>query len=297
MTENRDQFSELPIVWQGSVPTWHCDMMGHMNTRFYASRMEEAMVAFSRHIGRERGMALTSPFYNIRFLKEATAGMSMRMRMGMAKRDFHHDLFGVLQSIDDSSVLASYRCSLDNQILPPHIREEFERPVPGPFAPRSFNFEHEPAPVPVDPRELDYVLISAGALTEDHCDARGVMRLSEPTARVSDGMPHFMARVREEVARHAQPKPQRVGGAMLEARIDLHQEARLGDRFEVWGAITRIGAKTFTIESRMIDPANNHVYAHMRHVSVVFDLDRRSAIQVAVPAREALQSILPKVHA
>ena len=31
-------------VWRGSVNTWECDQMGHLNVRFYVARSAEGLV-------------------------------------------------------------------------------------------------------------------------------------------------------------------------------------------------------------------------------------------------------------
>ena len=33
-------------VYRGSINTWECDEMGHMNVRFYVAKMMEGLAAF-----------------------------------------------------------------------------------------------------------------------------------------------------------------------------------------------------------------------------------------------------------
>lgn len=284
---------DLPVVWQGSVATWECDQMGHMNTRFYAEKLEEALIAFSRHIGRERTMPLECRFINIRFLQEARAGDGLCIRAGLATHEeTRHAVFAVLQSLGDGAVLASYTCALDHAILPPHIFGEFVVRPPASLLPRSFTFDPVSAPEPATLEGRGYRLSAAGAFTAACCDHDGRMRLSQPFARIAEGMPHFMAEPRRIVGEFAAaPKPDRIGGAMLEGRVEIHADVRVGDRFELWGRIEEIGNKTFKMESRMIDPSTRHVLAVVRNVSVVFDLDRRKPVPVTPEAREKLAGL------
>ena len=39
----RSGMTEWATLWQGTANAWECDEMGHMNVRFYAAKVEEAL--------------------------------------------------------------------------------------------------------------------------------------------------------------------------------------------------------------------------------------------------------------
>ena len=42
---------EAVEVWRGSVATWECDSMGHLNVRYYVSKAMEALIGLAAELG------------------------------------------------------------------------------------------------------------------------------------------------------------------------------------------------------------------------------------------------------
>jgi acyl-CoA thioester hydrolase len=67
-------------VYRGSINTWECDEMGHMNVRFYVAKMMEGLAEVGQVVGlghafRERAISTLAPRdQHIRFMREAKAG-------------------------------------------------------------------------------------------------------------------------------------------------------------------------------------------------------------------------------
>ena len=78
-------------VWRGSVNTWECDAMGHMNVRFYGVRALEGLVGLAAAMGMPRafsptaGATLLVREQHIRFLREALAGTVLTLRGWVAE--------------------------------------------------------------------------------------------------------------------------------------------------------------------------------------------------------------------
>jgi len=72
-------------LYRGSINTWECDEMGHMNVRFYVAKMMEGLVELAHaaglaHAFRERAQSTLRPRdQHIRFIEEAHAGAPFTM--------------------------------------------------------------------------------------------------------------------------------------------------------------------------------------------------------------------------
>ena len=72
-------------LYQGSVNTWECDEMGHMNVRFYVAKMMEGLAEFAHAVGLDHAFRKDGPStlrpreQHIRFMREARAGEPFTM--------------------------------------------------------------------------------------------------------------------------------------------------------------------------------------------------------------------------
>ena len=78
-------------VYRGSVNTWECDEMGHMNVRFYVAKAVEGLATLAALIGMpdafcaDATSTLLVREQHIRFLKEAHAGAALHMVGGVVE--------------------------------------------------------------------------------------------------------------------------------------------------------------------------------------------------------------------
>src|SRR6202008_1027913 len=76
-------------VWRGSVATWECDSMGHLNVGFYVAKAMEALIGFAAELGMPHAFAphaeatLIVREQHMRFLREAQVGARLHVDAGV----------------------------------------------------------------------------------------------------------------------------------------------------------------------------------------------------------------------
>src|SRR6185436_20346439 len=79
----RDMSGAAVEVWRGCANAWECDHIGHLNTRYYVVRIEQALAALARRLGLaevndSKGQHhLLVKAQHMRFLREARAGAAL----------------------------------------------------------------------------------------------------------------------------------------------------------------------------------------------------------------------------
>jgi acyl-CoA thioester hydrolase len=130
--------------------------------------------------------------------------------------------------------------------------------------------------------------IGLGGLLPSDCDVFGRMRTEQFIGRVSDGIGTFIHPFRDLVVEHAEQKPQRMGGAVLEYRIVHLAWPRAGDRIEIRSGLLGTDARTMRVVHWMLDPATGEPWGTSEAVAITFDLDARKVVPVTDAARTAL---------
>lgn len=285
--------------------------MGHMNTQFYFHRLAEGISYFAGLIGLPAAfspgteLTLNCHRINTRFIREARIPSSMEMKMGVVsvtKQEL--TIFAVLNSAEDGTAMASFLCRLNPASPIDSGALKFSSATldlalsygvspPQNLLPRTFETG---APSSISMPDLtpdltreNFSCITAGAFLASSCDGFGKMRIDQPVARLSDGMTVLMADIRRVVIEHAPNKVARIGGAMLEAKFDILNWARLGEPFELWSKITHAGPKLISAESWLINPHTNTPLAILQTASAVFDLDARAIVPVTEKAAAEFQ--------
>src|SRR5262245_43155663 len=70
-------------VWRGCANAWECDHVGHLNTRYYVARIEQALVILQQQLGLKDAVdgagshRLLVKAQHMRFLREARAGAAL----------------------------------------------------------------------------------------------------------------------------------------------------------------------------------------------------------------------------
>lgn len=281
--------------------------MGHMNTQFYFHRLAEGISYFAGLIGLadafRSGTELTLNCHrmNTRFIREARIPSSMEMKMGIvsvAKQEL--TIFAILISAEDGMAMASFLCRL-NPASPMNDRalefsdasislaRSYGISPPQNLLPRTFDAGDPADIVMPDLVNGNFDCVASGAFLATSCDGFGKMRIDQPVARLSAGMTTLMADIRRIVIEHAPNKVERIGGAMLEAKFDILNWARLGDAFELWSKITHAGPKLVSAESWLINPHTKTPLVILQTASAVFDLDARAIVPVTEKAAAEFQ--------
>lgn len=294
-------------IWRGGVNTWDCDEMGHMNVRHYLVRAMEGLVGLAAELGLPHAF---SPYANatllvkehhIRFLREAHAGAPLHMLGGVIEiGDSEARLLQLLVHSNTGELAATFQTTVvhatprDGQVFPwPSIaRERAEAlKVEVPELARARGIALAPfTPTASLPRAdaLGLTRIGLGGLLPSDCDVFGRMRAEQFIGRVSDGIGAFIHPFRDIVVEHADPRPARTGGAVLEYRIAYLAWPGAGDRVEIRSGLIGTDARTMRVAHWLLDPATGQAWGTSEAVAVTFDLNARKVVPVSDAARTAL---------
>ena len=294
-------------IWRGGVNTWDCDEMGHMNVRFYVSRAMEGLAGLAAELGLPHAF---SPYANatlvvreqhIRFLREAHAGAALHMLGGViAISDTEARLLQLLVHTATGQLAASFQTTVAH--VTPREGEAFAWPgvvhrraealkvaVPPQAQARGLDLSpFTPTASLARADQLGLTRIGLGALTPTDCDVFGRMRTEQFIGRVSDGVNAFIAPFRDTVASHADLKPARIGGVVLEYRLAQLAWPRAGDRVELRSGLVGADSRTMRVAHWMLDPTTGQPWATSEAVAVTFDLDARKVVPISDTARAEL---------
>lgn len=299
-------------LYRGSINTWECDEMGHMNVRFYVAKMMEGLAELSHHIalpGAFRPGAETTlrpRDQHIRFMKEAHAGAPFTMRGCVLEVNETGAL--IYQQIDHNTgePCASYRTWVD------HIDVETGKATPwstvsrkklnaligeapANCAPRSIDMTTKPRATATmaDVEAINAPVIGRGVVLPHHLDLTGHMIPEMFISRVSDSIGHLLRPWREGLAAQARERGEvaRVGGAVLEYRLVYRRWPRAGDRFVIGSGRGFQKEKTHSFVHWLIDPDSGQAWCTSEAVAIVLNLDTRKIM----PATPELQASLAQV--
>jgi acyl-CoA thioester hydrolase len=302
-------------LYRGSINTWECDEMGHMNVRFYVAKMMEGLAEFAHAVGlghafRERAQSTLRPRdQHIRFIKEAHAGSPFTMT-------------GCVLDVTETSVLlyqqithqsgepcASFRTWVD------HIDvssgqpfawtadtraklEAFMDEQPATTAPRSVDLSIAPRPsaTMADADSLNAPVIGRGVILPQQLDQTGTMLPEFFIGRVSDSIGHLLRPWREKVREAAEARGEtlRMGGAVLEYRLVYRRWPRVGDRFVIRSGRGFQKEKTHSFIHWLIDPDTGQAWMTSEAVAVSLNLDTRKIITSTPELMTLLADVAPE---
>ena len=294
-------------IWRGGVNTWDCDEMGHMNVRHYVVRAQEGLIGLAAELGLPQAFTphanatLLVKAHHIRFLREAHAGAPLTMLGGvieMGESDARllqlliHPTSGELAATFQTTVV--HATPRDGQPFPwPRVAREraetLKIEIPEKAKARSLDLSpFTPTASLLRAGQLGLTRIGLGGLLPSDCDVFGRMRAEQFIGRVSDGIGAFIHPFRDVVVEHAERKPARMGGAVLEYRIAYLAWPRAGDRVEIRSGLIGTDTRTMRVAHWMLDPATGQPWATSEAVAITFDLDARKVVPISDAARKAL---------
>ena len=119
-------------VWRGSVATWECDSMGHLNVGFYMSKAMEALIGLAAELGMPQAFAphadtsLIVREQHLRFLREARFGAQLYIEAGVLEMGEDEARVLLLMRHHDGELAASV------QMLVAHATSREGRAFPWP---------------------------------------------------------------------------------------------------------------------------------------------------------------------
>lgn len=294
-------------IWRGGVNTWDCDEMGHMNVRHYVVRAMEGLIGMAAELGLAGAFSphanatLLVREHHIRFLREAHAGAPLHMLGGVIEiGESDARLLQLLVHSGTGELAATFQTTVvhatprEGYVFPwsQAVRERAQAlkvEVPEKAQARSLTLSpFEPTASLARAEQLDLSRIGLGGLLPSDCDVYGRMRAEQFIGRVSDGIGAFIHPFRDVVVEHAEPKPQRMGGAVLEYRIAYLAWPCAGDRVDIRSGLLGTDARTMRVVHWMLDPATGQPWGTSEAVAITFDLEARKVVPVSDAARAAL---------
>jgi len=292
----------------GSVQSWECDVMGHMNVQFYVARMSDSLPALltALEFGPRRCRALDIELVpvdqHIRFLKELRPGEPFTILGGvLAVSEDRLRLYQELRNTLTGATAASFvteavlvdaerrrGCVPLSDALRAAAEARIEA-LPDYAKPRGLSLDApRPRPNWDEADGLGLMLTQQGAVSPGECDPRGFMVTRAVIGRVADSVPNMVAKTRG-VDRSADRNG---GGAALEYRLVYHATPRQGDVLALRAGIKAIGSKAFTWGHWLFDRETGEAVATTEAVAVAFDMATRKAIEIAPAMRESLARFL-----
>jgi acyl-CoA thioester hydrolase len=284
---------EAVEVWRGSVATWECDSMGHLNVGFYVAKAMEGLIGLAAELGMPHAFAphadatLMVREQHIRFLREAPVGARLHIEAGVLEMGEDEARVLLLMRHQDGELAASF------QMLVAHATAREGRAFPWPVwarargealtieipemaAPRSVT----PGPVETSGSlsralELGLKRIGMGAFRSGDCDAFGRMHTELFMARIVDSVAHLMA---GPLADLNEGDDRRLGAVVLEYRLVYLAWPRVGDRFELRSGMSGAEPRLRRMIHWFLDPTTGAPWAAAEAVAAVFDLETRKTI-------------------
>jgi len=283
-----------PCHW-GSVNQWECDENDHLNVRFYAQKVNQALAIMVSQISdvaaADVGPAIRSQ--HVRFLRESRVATPLRVDCGVIETG--PASLKVLSLMHDNvtgELLAGVQTRLAITVDTPQS-EAKPVSVPEPAQPRGI----DPADLPVPPADRDAALaagfrvVGRGVIGAEECNAGGLLQPHHYVGRISDGMPNLWAFVNPPGEQSARASGA-LGGASLEQRLEILAPLEAGTVFTQLSGVRALGGKTQHMSHVLYDETRGRVAATMEAVGVAMDLTTRRAVAISDERRAHLEGLL-----
>lgn len=296
MTELPGALADLTPCHWGSVNQWECDENAHLNVRFYAHKVNQALAIMVSQITdtAPADVARSIRSQHVRFLRESRSATPLRVDCGVvAAQPGALDVLSLMYDNVTGELLAGVQTRL--AVTVDAAGQPAARPVsvPDPAKPRGI----DPVNLPAPPEGLEAALqagfriVGRGVIAAEECDAAGLLQPHSYVGRISDGMPNLWAFVNPPGERSARDRGT-LGGAALEQRLDIRAPLEAGSLFTQFSGVRAIGGKTQQMAHVIYDEVRGRVAATMEAVGVAMDLTTRRAVAISDERRAYLQQLL-----
>lgn len=299
----------MTLVARGSVQTWECDVMGHMNVQFYVAYASEGLAALTVLLGyggrqlRDRRQAWIVRDQHMRFLRELRPGTPFSIHAGVLEADAHRlRVYQEIRHSADGTVSAALTSALELADLdnPQTLRsiprlvldraQAMRLDLPAQGMPRGLTLSgplRERATLGEADR-LGMLTTAMGAVQANHCDGQGHLRLQSYIGRIAEAVPNLFAE-----GRSRQPGPEgRRGGAALEYRLLYRTRPREGDTLMLKSGLKAVGEKTINWVHWLFDLESDTLVCTAEAVGIALDLVTRKAMAMPDDERAALQALV-----
>ena len=277
-------------AYVGSVNRWECDENDHLNVRFYANKIHQALMNYLEDRGaRSEGVRITGQ--HIRFVHEARVATPLRIDCELhdARTGRWEVACLMRQNLTDAPV-AGFLVRVEGGMLPETAASEC---APAWALPRGLD-PADPYPLPASPRaaaDIGFRVMGRGRIGSAECDNTGVALPEVYIGRISDGMPNLWAFTTDAVEAEARISGD-LGGAALEYRLDILKPLGRGDSFRHVSGIRHIGNKTQHMVHLLIAEQREEIAVRAEAIGVGMDLTTRKAVPISNARRLQLEKLL-----
>jgi acyl-CoA thioester hydrolase len=274
----------------GSVNRWECDENDHLNVRFYANKIHQALANFleDQDIGLQDVRVVGQ---HIRFVQEAR--VAAPLRVDCTVRDALAGGWEVAclmhQNLTDAPV-AGFLVRVEGEALPALAAPGN---LPEWALPRGLD-PSDPFPIPESLQAAEsrgFQMMGRGRIGAAECDRAGVVLPEVYIGRISDGMPNLWAFTTDAVEAERRLSGG-LGGAALEYRLDILKPLERDDRFRHLSGIRNIGNKTQHMVHLLIAENRDEVAVRAEAIGVGMDLATRKAVPISDARRLQLEKLL-----
>ncbi len=268
-------------LWRGAAQAWECDHLGHLNTRFYLAKIEQALPA----LGAVASRRLRTQ--HLRFHREVRTGAPLYAIGGWLSGggSAGERLIALHHAQDDALAMT---CRLR------HGDAAGQGDVPEGARERGLSLNKLAATKADGDEAARQGLARTGltAILSDQCDADGAWRLSAMMGLIADASLHLRhGDWREVLARTAGPEPLRIGNVLLEIGIVHHRWPAAGDAVEVRSALAECTSRITRTAHWLLDPTTGRPWAAAATVGMPMDLDARRAVALTPEAQAAFRAV------
>lgn len=280
----------MPLpVYRGKFHPWECDELGHINVRFYADRLVQAVAVFAGEIGLPAAWSVSLERVVTVYQRELLGGDGIFMDAllpeaglkDLTAEPLRLPVWFLLRRSRDGALCASFQGQLtlfDEQREPQswsHLnletREDLLGTPPAEALPRSLVLNTNLSAG--SHREAEQRALQPHYLAPAHAPSPGASLAPATlvTSVIADGMDQALAPLV-----HAIPRP--VGTAILEASFLGADPVEPGTPLAVYGQVAEIKRKTATLDHWVVDRRSGKGLAASQTVIGLLDLEARSLI-------------------
>lgn len=276
--------------YYGSVNRWECDENDHLNVRFYAEKMNQAIAVFLRAAGLEGCRVVTQ---HIRFVQEARIATPLRIDCApVSVGDDRFELLSVMcQNLTDDPIAAFLSAVEWEDEAPTRWQPLAE--VPEWATPRGVDPENLYT-VPDDlvrAEQLGFRTMGRGIIGAVECDARGELLLHHYVGRISDGMPNLWGFETADAAERRDAEGE-LGGAVVEYGLTYRTPLRAGDVFHQLSGIRSLGDKTQHMVHLVFNETTEALSLSAEAIGVAMNLDTRRAVSISSGRRAQMAELM-----
>ncbi|WP_025897879.1 acyl-CoA thioesterase [Sneathiella glossodoripedis] len=299
--------SKLIAGYRGTVDTWECDQMKHMNVQFYSSRASASLAHLLNALGlspariREERRALKYRDLRIQYMAEMHVGAQMYGVSGVraVKEDSIQAFTHLYNAVDDTlSSVSEFNLvyqDLDNG-------EILNTPLDVLEAAKKLEDPHEdlycPAPIKsvvMAAKKMEHMFeTSRSAVDVWECDAFGNIEISNIIARFSDAASHIMGSV--GITR-AMQRERNLGSAALDYYTEFLRPIRMADSLVLKSGLLDRRPKNFAFGHHLINCDTDEIVNCTTVIGCYFDMTARKSVPLppeysSVPDEKLLKNQL-----